>query len=60
MKTLLRVLLSAIGIILVFSIIDYYFNGVARYILWGITLAVVLLYNEKRNREQKETKDSNY
>ena len=59
MKILLRILLSVIGLILVFSMIDYYFNGVAQYILWGITSAAVLLYNEKRNREQKKTKDSN-
>jgi hypothetical protein len=60
MKILIRVLLSAIGLVLAFALIDYYFNEVAKYILWGITTAVVLLYNEKKNREHKKNKDSNY
>jgi hypothetical protein len=60
MKTLVRVLLSVMGLVLVFAIIDYYFDGAFKYILWGITLGVVLLYNEKKNRENKKIKDSNY
>lgn len=60
MKVILRVLLSVIGLILFFTLIDYYFNGVSKYLLWGITSAVVLLYNEKKNCEHKKTRDSNF
>lgn len=60
MKILLRVLLSVMGIILGYAIIDYYFDGVFKYILWGITGTVFYLYNDKKNREYKKTKENNY
>jgi len=51
MKVGLRVLLSVVGIIIVFGLIDTYFSGIPKYLLWGVTMAVLLLYNEKSNRK---------
>ncbi|WP_318617213.1 hypothetical protein [Sporosarcina sp. YIM B06819] len=59
MKILLRVLLSVMGNILAYAIIDYYFDGVVKYILWGLSTAVFLQYNDKKNREYKKTKENN-
>ena len=58
MKILLRAILSTIGIMLIIFLTDYYLDGVFKYLLTGIGGAVILLYNEKKNRELKETKDS--
>ncbi|WP_099363686.1 hypothetical protein [Fredinandcohnia onubensis] len=60
MNILLRVLLSVMALVLVFAIIDYYIDGALKYILWGITAAVVSLYNEKKNREHRKAKNSKY
>ena len=59
MKILLRTILSVIGIMLIIFLTDYYLDGVFKYLLTGIGGAVILLYNEKKNRELKETKDNN-
>lgn len=60
MKILLRILLSVIGLVLVYAMIDYYFNGAFKYILWGITSVALLLYNDKKNCKLEKTKDSKY
>ena len=58
MKVLLRAILSTTGIMLIIFLTDYYLDGVLKYLLTGIGGAVILLYNEKKNRELKATKDS--
>ena len=60
MKNLLRVLLSVFGLVFVYAMVDYFYDGAFKYILWGITSAVFLLCNDKKNREHKKIKDSNY
>lgn len=57
MKVFTRVLCSTILLILCIAIVDYFFNqGLTKYILIGLTAAVIVFYNEKKNRELKNTK----
>ena len=55
-KIFFRILLSIIGLILAAALIDYYSDGLFKNILWGISVAVFLLYNEKKNLEYKKSK----
>ncbi|WP_187442685.1 hypothetical protein [Rossellomorea vietnamensis] len=47
MNTLIKVLMSVLIVIPVYALIDYYFTGLNKYILWGITVAAVLAANKK-------------
>ena len=58
MKILLRPILSVIGIMLIIFLTDYYLDGVFKYLLIGVGISAIYQYNEKKNRELKETKDS--
>ncbi len=58
MKLYLRLIGSLIVTVLAYAVIDYYFDGLFKYSLWGITTAVVGLYNEKKNREYKKSTES--
>ena len=55
-KIFFRILLSIIGLILAAALIDYYSDGLFKNILWGISVAVFLLYNEKKNLKYKKSK----
>lgn len=58
MKILFRVLLSTIGLILVFALTDYYLDGAFQSIVYGICVAVYYLYNQMKNLEYEKTKDN--
>ncbi|WP_339176266.1 hypothetical protein MKY51_07515 [Solibacillus sp. FSL R5-0691] len=58
-KIFLRIILSLIVLILAVILIDNYSNGLIKNVLWGISVALVLLYNEKKNREYKKSKANN-
>ena len=59
MKILLRAILNVIGMMLIIFLTDYYLDGVFKYLLMGVGFSAIYQYNEKKNRELKETKDSN-
>lgn len=56
-KIFFRILLSLIVLILTVIFIDNYSDGLIKNILWGV--AMVLLYNEKKNREYMKSKANN-
>lgn len=58
-KIFLRIILSLIVLILAVILIDNYSNGLIKNVLWEISVALVLLYNEKKNREYKKSKANN-
>ena len=51
MKVGFRILASVVGLVFVFGLIDTYFSGFAKYLLWGLTVSVLLIYNEKSNHK---------
>lgn len=57
-KIYFRVILSVIGLIIVFALTDYYLDGAFKYIGNGISGAVIYLYNQKKNLEYEKTKDN--
>ena len=58
-KIFIRILLSGLVLILAAILIEHYSDGSFKNILWGLSIAIVLLYNRKKNIEYKESKDSN-
>ena len=58
MKILFRVLLSVIGLMLVYALTDYYLDGAFKYIVYGISGAAIYQYNQKKNLEYEKNRDN--
>ncbi|WNS77359.1 hypothetical protein RRV45_10365 [Bacillus sp. DTU_2020_1000418_1_SI_GHA_SEK_038] len=56
MKVIIRILLSTFGLLLTMAIVDYFSDGLMKYILFGLAVNVFLLYNEKKNKQLKKQK----
>ncbi|WP_427138854.1 hypothetical protein [Psychrobacillus psychrodurans] len=54
MKVYMRILFSVITMLVGIGIVDYFIEGgFFKYLLSGIIVASILLYNDKKNKELK-------
>ncbi|RFB14784.1 hypothetical protein DZB84_15190 [Bacillus sp. HNG] len=59
MKVILRITLSVISMMLILAITDYYFQGLIKTIVWGLTMGLFFIYNQKNRHKQGKEKDIN-
>ncbi|QOR64964.1 hypothetical protein IM538_14055 [Cytobacillus suaedae] len=61
MKVAIRIMLSIVSLMIVMWIIDSFVEkGLVKYILIGLSVTLMTLFNEKQNRKLKETKDNDH
>ncbi len=61
MKVAFRIMFSLILLIVVMWIIDSFVEkGLLKFLLIGLSVTLMLSFNDKQNRKLKETKDNNH
>ncbi|WP_168413190.1 hypothetical protein [Bacillus salacetis] len=54
MKVVFRVSASVLALIICLAAIDFFVDGLVKYILWSVVSAFILAFNRAKNRELKK------